>query len=90
MLPGESDQRQPVGPLVYRLYDGAGDLLYIGMTDTFASYRIVKHMQQKLWGGQVQYFSLEHHRAPWLALDAERAAIKAERPRHNLRSAVTA
>lgn len=90
MLPGESDWMQPCGPLVYRLYDAAGDLLYVGMTDTFAVYRIAKHRQRTLWGPLIHYFSLGHCPSRYAALEVERAAIKAENPRFNLRSAVAA
>ena len=88
MLPGECDLIQPHGPVVYRLYGKDRELLYVGKTSTFVSYRIGKHMRETLWGGQVQFFSLEFHDTDSQALAAEVAAIRDERPVHNIRSAV--
>lgn len=79
------------GVLIYRLYDAAGDLLYIGITCRWLVDRLTAHRRTKSWWGDVAAVSIEPQRVPyWEALNVERAAIKAERPRHNIRSAVTA
>ena len=76
--------------LIYRLYDEAGDLLYIGTTRRWLVDRLTQHRRTQPWWPEVASVSLERQRTPWDALDVERAAIKAERPRYNKRSAVAA
>jgi len=75
------------GPWLYRLFDDAGALLYIGKTVRLPVERLNGHWR-KPWWAEVTQVSLERHRADWVCLAAEVAAIKAERPRYNIRSAV--
>jgi hypothetical protein len=77
------------GPWLYRLYDAADVLLYVGVTDNLPRDRFNRHGRRHGWWPEVSTVDLEPHRAIWLALAAERAAIKAERPLYNKRSAVT-
>lgn len=72
---------------LYRLFAEDGELLYIGVTRRYLWDRVINHLR-KPWGGQVWGFTLEPFPKEYLALAAEVAAIKAERPRHNLRSVV--
>lgn len=71
---------------LYRLYDDAGRLLYIGIA-TDPEKRIKAHRWQegKKWGREIA-----HHTAEWFerrtqAAIAEAAAIRAELPMHNRR-----
>lgn len=77
-------------PIIYRLYDEAGDLLYIGTTRRWLVDRLTAHRNAKPWWSEVSHVTIEPQRTPWGALDVERAAIRDERPRYNKRSAVSA
>lgn len=65
---------------VYRLFDAAGQLLYVGCTMNGAS-RLGSH-RDKPWWTQVASASFEHFSSYAEASRAEYAAIEAERPRH--------
>jgi predicted GIY-YIG superfamily endonuclease len=72
---------------LYRLYDSAGELLYIGVTSN-PQVRWGQHKSEKPWWPQVARKTLE-----WLptrdeALDAEPRAIVSERPRYNKQHAL--
>ena len=69
---------------LYRLYDWAGELLYVGLT-TDPKSRIRRHRRIQPWGEAIASHTVEsvgHDRCA--ALDAERNAIKYEWPRHNI------
>lgn len=68
---------------VYRLRRDDGTLLYVGVAADPAK-RWIQHARGKPWFAEVANYSAEwfHNRA--LALAAEAAAIKAERPLHNV------
>jgi len=68
---------------LYRFYDAAGDLLYIGITFDPGS-RWAQHQHDKPWWHEVQQLTVEVHPDRQAVLDAERAAILAERPRYNI------
>jgi predicted GIY-YIG superfamily endonuclease len=68
---------------LYRLFDADGALLYVGITyDT--EQRFASHRNSSPWWKDVASESIEWHGSRRLALAAESAAIKAERPRHNI------
>lgn len=67
---------------VYRLYDGAGALLYVGITSR-GTRRIGEHARHRPWWSQVARAEIEHHPDRPTALAREAALILAERPRHN-------
>jgi hypothetical protein len=72
---------------LYRLYNSAGELLYIRVTNR-PQVRWGQHKSDKPWWPEVARKSLE-----WLptrdeALDAEPRAIVAERPRYNKQHAL--
>lgn len=73
---------------LYRMWDAAGTLLYVGITGNPIE-RWRKHAQKKPWWRRVHQITCELFPKEHLALDAERAAIRAERPEFNIRSAVT-
>jgi predicted GIY-YIG superfamily endonuclease len=73
---------------VYRFRDAAGDLLYVGMTRNPRA-RFHNHAADKPWWPEVDAKAIE-----WLdtwaeAHAAEIAAIRAEKPRHNVQHALT-
>lgn len=68
---------------LYRFYDATGALLYVGITaDPGARWR--KHAHDKPWWHQVAHITLEAHPDRAAVLTAERAAIRRERPLHNI------
>lgn len=67
---------------LYRLYDTAGVLLYVGVSDK-PLVRWAQHAAEKAWWPDVAKLTLTWHDTRELALDAELCAIRAERPRHN-------
>jgi predicted GIY-YIG superfamily endonuclease len=71
---------------VYRIYDSAGGLLYIGVSAS-AIGRMAGHVT-KPWADQIARIEVEHYEHKAAALRAEREAIRAEQPMHNLLSAV--
>lgn len=67
---------------LYRLYDNADRLLYVG-TSADAQTRWEQHAREKLWWSSVARATVEWHPDRTTAMTAERAAIKAEAPLHN-------
>jgi hypothetical protein len=76
------------GPWLYRLFDASDALLYIGVTVRKPAERFNAHSRTRSWWSDVAAVQLTHFPGAWLALAAERSAIKAERPVYNRRSAV--
>lgn len=72
------------GPhILYRLYDKAGELLYIGITNNIQN-RLEQHAQTKRWWPDVAEIKLETGFKDRTALEnAEREAILQEIPRYN-------
>jgi excinuclease UvrABC nuclease subunit len=71
-----------VSNVVYRLYDQNGDLLYVGKSNGFLR-RQLHHEKHKEWWGEVTDISLNLYPCRCASEDAERAAIRAEKPRYN-------
>lgn len=69
---------------LYRFYDVAGDLLYVGIT-VDPGRRLERHRGDKPWWHEVARVELEQHPTRASVLTAERAAIANEKPRHNIR-----
>lgn len=67
---------------VYRLYDEAGTLLYVGSAYDPA-HRCKSH-RDKAWWPDVARREDEWHPNRWIAYAKETKAIKAERPRNNV------
>jgi hypothetical protein len=76
--------RRDVEHLVYRCRDGAGQLLYIGATNSY-SQRMSQHRARTPWWPDVASISTEPYPDRAAALVAELAAIGAEHPVHNVR-----
>lgn len=68
---------------LYRFYDHAGELLYIGISRRPAT-RWAEHSTDKPWWSEVQRIAIQAFPDRKSALRAERAAIKSEKPRYNL------
>jgi predicted GIY-YIG superfamily endonuclease len=68
---------------LYRLYDAEGVLLYIGISGDLKA-RFARHAARKPWWPQVARKTVEWHLTRTGAAKTEDAAIKAERPKHNI------
>lgn len=67
---------------LYRFYDAAGDLLYVGLTADPGT-RWKTHSRQKEWWHEVTTIRVEHFPDRVSVEAAERHAIQTERPRYN-------
>lgn len=68
---------------LYRFFDASGALLYIGITAN-PSERLRQHSKEKPWWHTITHISLECFPDKHSVLTAEREAILAEKPRHNI------
>jgi predicted GIY-YIG superfamily endonuclease len=73
---------------VYRLFDQAGRLLYVGITSRDPGRRLYEHERQQPWWPRVHRAALERFPARPEALRAEQLAIKTEGPEFNERGAL--
>jgi predicted GIY-YIG superfamily endonuclease len=73
----------PVPTALYRLQDRKRTLLYVGITNNLA-WRWKTHAADKEWWPEVATRSIEWFPTRDRALAAEAAAIRAERPLHNV------
>lgn len=71
--------------LLYRFWDAAGRLLYIGQTGRIAVTRLLEHVRKQSWAPQIARVEVDPTVYTSLAdvLDAERAAILREQPIYN-------
>lgn len=72
---------------LYRMFDAAGQLLYVGISAR-ALGRWEAHRHDKSWWSEVDRITVEHFPSREEALAAETAAIIAERPRYNIAGAI--
>ena len=74
---------------VYRYYNAAGQLLYVGVTNFFAR-RDQQHKTIKNWKHEIDHgrTTIESHRTRQEALAREAYLIRAENPRYNIQGAV--
>lgn len=75
---GQDDQA-----CVYRIYDGNGSLLYVGMGRNPMN-RWASHAAQHDWWAQARTFRVEWYATRKEAADAERKAIRTESPARNI------
>lgn len=68
---------------LYRCFDEGGALLYVGVAIS-AKARLQSHKRYAAWFDQLARVTVETYPTRDAALDAERTAIAAERPRHNV------
>ena len=78
----EPEPEQSSG-VVYRIFNAAGDLLYVGMSGS-AIQRAVQHIE-KPWGREIATITIQHYATYAQALAEEAIAITAEQPRYNIR-----
>lgn len=72
---------------LYRCYDLAGVLLYVGISDNLKA-RFAQHAADKPWWPEVTRKTVAWHPSRAEAEAAETAAIRAEHPRHNIKGVV--
>ena len=82
-LPSE-DQSKSRSVSLYRHFDEDDNLLYVGIAVS-APARLARHAGSSHWAYAIRRVSIEVFATRDLALLAERAAIKKERPAHNIR-----
>lgn len=68
---------------VYRAYDRAGRLLYVGMSFT-ASARIAAHRTQSAWAKNVYEYKVRTYECSQQAERVERRAIRLLKPMYNI------
>lgn len=68
---------------LYRHFDANRRLLYVGVSLSTLE-RLRRHKRSSHWFAEVVYITIERFETRELALAAEKAAVKAERPRFNL------
>jgi predicted GIY-YIG superfamily endonuclease len=68
---------------LYRHYDKAGTLLYVGVA-LCVLRRTIGHRTGAKWFLDIATITVEHYADRRTALEAELAAIKAESPKHNV------
>jgi hypothetical protein len=71
---------------LYRFYDEAGTLLYVGITGRLPFRRLMEHVCDKPWAAQMARWEVDPRvfASEAEVLAAEKAAIIAERPRWNI------
>lgn len=67
---------------LYRMFDETGQLLYVGIS-VDPGRRLAQHRSDKPWWGEAVTISVQPMPTRAAALEAEREAIKNERPVHN-------
>jgi len=81
---GETDIGDEIpSTVLYRLFDAAGDLLYVGVTGDLRG-RLTQHTADKHWWSQVTRKTVAWYGSRSDALQAETAAIVNEHPRYNV------
>lgn len=68
---------------VYRFYDAAGSLLYVGAT-RIPQRRWSQHASRQSWWTDVARKTIRWHQTKEAALAAEKEAIRTEHPRYNI------
>jgi predicted DNA-binding transcriptional regulator AlpA len=69
---------------LYRHFDKTGRLLYVGVSLS-AMRRLSEHSGNSAWAASIARVTIEHFQTREQALDAERLAVRAERPLYNIR-----
>lgn len=75
-------QRTPAQPSVYRIYDETGRLIYVGAS-SHVDERIGCHRSQSWWFALTARIDVEVHLTTRDAFQAEKRAIRSERPAFN-------
>jgi hypothetical protein len=69
--------------VLYRMFDSDGDLLYVGIS-CHAQTRFRQHFNKQPWGKDVKNIAVESFADRASLLEAEKNAIKNEKPKHNV------
>lgn len=69
--------------ILYRIYDEAGSIIYIGAT-TSMSNRLSTHARTQPWWDIAASITLEHFSTPEELFEMESEAIETEKPRFNV------
>lgn len=72
----------PLWPYLYRFYDAALQPLYIGISSCYAT-RIDNHRKRSEWWPLAEYIAISVYPTQFLVGEAERAALRHEKPRFN-------
>lgn len=67
---------------LYRLFDHTNQLLYVGISSKWYE-RLHAHQKNQPWWGEVATVRLQRYETRDMLVDAEKVAIKTERPLHN-------
>jgi predicted GIY-YIG superfamily endonuclease len=73
----------PIPTALYRLFDAAGSLLYIGVSVS-PEQRWLHHAEHKTWWPEVARIEFAWHGTRDEALTCEMESIRAEKPRYNV------
>ena len=68
---------------LYRHFDEKGNLLYVGVSLSVMA-RLSQHRSASEWFGDIARVEIEHHPNRGAALEAEKKAIREEKPKHNI------
>lgn len=83
ILPASTPTQDDTDHALYRFFGSEGELLYVGISlHPFA--RMSQHRGDKSWWGEVASTTIERFPSRPAVLEAEREAIKSERPRYNI------
>lgn len=74
---------QRVSHYLYRLYDANEQLLYVGISKS-AIHRLHEHLTTQPWAEQIVTQKVQRFNSRQELEEAEKAAIKAENPKHNI------
>lgn len=83
------EDRTPKPSSVYRIYDTAGTLIYVGLTDR-GHARQFEHIASKPWAWQIAETHWEHFGTRQEAATRERHLIETRHPKHNIQHRDTA
>ncbi|MBT2453314.1 hypothetical protein [Streptomyces sp. ISL-86] len=84
LLPSERRPRwfMHLWPYLYRYYDADRQPLYIGISSCFA-VRLAQHRKTSPWWPLAEYVAISVYATPEAAAEAEKAALRNEKPRFN-------
>jgi predicted GIY-YIG superfamily endonuclease len=82
-MPGKYERAVMNPTYLYRLLDGQGRLLYIGISNG-PIYRLFQHLEEKPWAPQIAWQNVQRFASREDAEEAERDSIRCERPLYNI------
>jgi predicted GIY-YIG superfamily endonuclease len=78
------DDVSPRETTLYRVFDAADSLMYVGISSRRNLRRLAEHEHGKPWWTEARRVSLQHFPTREDAAEAERDAIRDERPKYNI------